>query len=118
LVRDGTDRPALGARYLAAVGDSHYATAFAKILANPGTANLRMTPREQAAVQEVVAADEMRTMVVRTTTAGGFGVPFELDPTITLLGSGALNPVREFATVRTIATDQLKLVSSDGVVAA
>lgn len=112
------DHAGLAGRYLAAVDNPDYGPAFTKILENPQTAHLRMTPKEQLAVQEVVAADQARTMSVGTTTAGGFGIPLQIDPTITLVGSGALNPVREFATVRSCISDTLRLVSSDGVVAA
>jgi HK97 family phage major capsid protein len=111
------DPGSLGARYLAAVADPDYKTAFVKILQNPASAHLRMTQKEQLAVEEVVLADSMRTMSVGTTTAGGFGIPIEIDPTINLVGSGALCPVRDYATVRTCVSDTLRLVSSDGITA-
>jgi HK97 family phage major capsid protein len=112
------DDPAgFGARYLAAVGNPHYKTAFVKILSNPDTAHLRMSREEQLSVQEVVAAEEVRAMGVGTGSTGGFGIPIEIDPTITLEGAGALNPVRQYATVRPMSTLQLRLVSADQVAA-
>lgn len=47
-----------------------------------------------------------------------FAVPFELDPTILLTSSDALNPVRQLARVFMTVTDQWKGVSSAGVTAA
>jgi hypothetical protein len=52
LVRDPRDPMALSARYLDAVGDPAYGTAFAKILEHGTLAPLRFTPDEQAAVQK------------------------------------------------------------------
>jgi HK97 family phage major capsid protein len=112
------DDPAgFGARYLAAVGNPHYKTAFVKILSNPDTAHLMMSREEQLSVQEVVAAEEARAMGVGSGATGGFGIPIEIDPTITLEGAGALNPVRQYATVRPMSTLQLRLVSADQVAA-
>ena len=69
-------------------------------------------------MQEVVAAEEARALGVATGGTGGFGIPIEIDPTINLLGAGALNPVRQYATVRTMSSLQLRLISADQVVAA
>jgi HK97 family phage major capsid protein len=113
------DDPAgLASRYLAAVGNPDYKRAFAKIIKNPADAHLRMTREEQLSVQEVVAAEESRAMAEGTGSTGGFGIPIEIDPTINILGAGALNPVRKYATVRAMSTLQLRLVSADQVTAA
>src|SRR5262249_10496609 len=95
-----------------------YEKAFEKLLRYPQDAHLRFTREEADAVRLVTEAEEMRTLSVGVTTAGGFGVPFSLDPTITLVGAGALCPVRQYARVETIATDKLNLIASDGVTAA
>jgi HK97 family phage major capsid protein len=76
-----------------------------------------MSREEQLSVQEVVAAEEARAMGVGSGATGGFGIPIEIDPTITLEGAGALNPVRQYATVRPMSTLQLRLVSADQVAA-
>jgi HK97 family phage major capsid protein len=107
-----------GSRYLAAVGSEHYLSAFWKLVKDPTTGHLRFTPQEVQAVQEATAADELRTMSVGVGSAGGFGVPFQLDPSIVLSSAGATSPVRQLARVEDIVTDQWKGVSSDGVVAA
>jgi HK97 family phage major capsid protein len=52
-----------------------------------------------------------------TTTAGGFAVPYTLDPTIILTSSGVINPVRQFARIETITGNHWIGVSSAGVTA-
>lgn len=113
------DETGLDARYIAAVAEPAYNTAFGKMLMHGSMAPLRFTSEEQAAVQEVNSAEEMRTTLqVGSGAAGGFAVPFTLDPTIVLTSAGAQCAVRNFARVETISTDQWKGVSSAGVTAA
>jgi len=76
-----------------------------------------MTAEEQTAVQKANRAEAMRAMVEGTGSAGGFGIPIAIDPTINLSSNGAINPIRQLAEVRTMSTRELRLVSSDGVVA-
>lgn len=52
-----------------------------------------------------------------TTTQGGFIVPPFLDPAIILTNNGTINPFRGIATVKTIATQTWKGVTSAGVTA-
>jgi HK97 family phage major capsid protein len=112
------DRSGIDARYLAAVSDPHYLSAFGKLVADPTHGHLRYSQPEVAAVQRVSGVMFERAMNIGTGSAGGFGVPFTLDPSILLTSSGALNPVRSVARVITISTDQWKGVSSTGVTAA
>jgi HK97 family phage major capsid protein len=113
-----SDPLGLDSDYLAAVADPAYNRAFGKLLTDPQSGHLRFSPDEVAAVQRVSAVESQRAMSIGTTTAGGFAVPFELDPTILLTSSGALNPIRSVARVITVSTDQWKGVSSTGVTAA
>ncbi len=112
VVRHGDPTGSTG-RYIAAVGADAYARAFVKLLTYGDTAVLRMTSEEQQAMQRVSQAESERAMSDGTTTAGGFGIPLTIDPTINLTSSGALCPVREVADVRQIATNELRLVSAD-----
>jgi len=112
-----SDTTGVDGRYLAAVGDPHYNSAFGKLLADPVLGHNRMTKEEVAAVQKVNAVEAERAMSIGTTTAGGFAVPFTLDPSVMLTSSGALNPIRELSREITIATDTWKGVSSTGVTA-
>jgi len=49
--------------------------------------------------------------------AGAYAIPFELDPTIIITGAGALNPVRDVASVETIGVRTWEGVSADSVTA-
>jgi HK97 family phage major capsid protein len=86
------------------------------MLQDPTMGHLRFTPAEVAAVQTASAVDAERAMST-TGSAGGFAIPFTLDPSVMLTSSGALNPVRQIATVFTISTHDWKGVSSAGVTA-
>src|SRR5437588_845566 len=70
------DRAGLCARYLAAVADEHYRSAFGLLLSHPQDANLRMTTQQAAAVRAVHEATEARAMAEGVGSTGGFGVPF------------------------------------------
>ena len=112
------DPTGIGARYLDAVGSPDYMSAFGKMLADPTTGHLRFGPREVDAVRKVSAVMQERAMSVGTGSAGGFAVPYVLDPSIIMSGSGATNPVRSVARVITISgARDWKGVSSDGVTA-
>jgi len=106
-----------GARYLAAVADLDYNSAFGKVLADPTHGSLRFSPKEREAFDRVNGVLHERSMVEGTGSSGGFAVPFALDPSIIMTSSGALNPIRRLARVETITTDIWKGVASDGVVA-
>lgn len=112
-----SDPTGIDAEYLAAVGDEHYDAAFGILLSDPTTGHLRMTAQQTEALRRVGQAQQMRAMSEGTTTAGGFGVPFALDPSIILSSDGSSNPLREMASVRTIATSLWKGVSSAGITA-
>jgi HK97 family phage major capsid protein len=106
------------ARYLAAVGNDHYRSAFTKLLRDPLQGHLRFGPEEVEAFREVnwaTQAAEMRA--VMTTAVTGFPLPLTVDPSIILTGNGALNPIRQISSVITIGTHNWQGVSSDGVVA-
>jgi HK97 family phage major capsid protein len=112
------DRAGIDSRYIAAVSDPDYERAFWKRLASPDTAPHSYTPKEAEATRVVSEAMAERAMSEGTTTAGGFGVPYALDPTIVITGTGVANPLRELATVSTITTKTWKGVSSAGITAA
>jgi HK97 family phage major capsid protein len=58
-----------------------------------------------------------RAMAIGTGAAGGFAVPFQLDPTIQLTSSGAIDPIRRIARVEVGQAKEFDLVTSAGVVA-
>jgi len=53
--------------------------------------------------QGQIAGDLMRTALSLTSANGGYLVPVPVDPTIVLTNTGAINPLREISTVKTIA---------------
>jgi len=65
--------------------------------------------------EEARALDEYRAMSEGTDTAGGFGIPVLIDPSIILTSGAAAAPVLDLARVVTITTDEWKGVSSAGV---
>ncbi|MFL5782447.1 MAG: phage major capsid protein [Thermoleophilaceae bacterium] len=112
-------RDSLGvdAEYIAAVSDPLYEEGFRKLLMYGDGAVLRMSPEEQKAVQRVAQAESVRAMLEGTGSAGGWGLPIAVDPSIQLSSNGSINPVRELASVRTMTTRELRLVASDGTTA-
>jgi HK97 family phage major capsid protein len=63
----------------------------------------------------VQAFKEFRAMSIGTDSAGGFGVPVFIDPTVMLTGQGHPNDILNLARVEVITTDEWKGVSSAGV---
>ena len=61
-------------------------------------------------------SEEERVMSL-TTNSGGYGVPFQLDPTIILSSDGGINPFRQISRVEQINVDTWQGVSSAGVTA-
>ena len=65
--------------------------------------------------QAVMAWEEYRAMSEGSTTAGGFGIPVFIDPSIIMTAQGSGNPFLEIASQKTITTNAWKGVSSAGV---
>lgn len=86
-----------------------YRSAFCRLVSQPTPV---LTVAESEAVQRF---NEFRAMSIGTDTAGGFGVPVLIDPTIILTSQGSLNPFRRISRQLTITTDEWKGVSSAGV---
>lgn len=87
------------ARRILATGSPNYRKAFGKAL-----------------IGAPLTTDEARALSL-TTTAGGYAVPFQLDPTIIPTSNGAVNPLRAISRVETITTNEWKGVSSAGITA-
>lgn len=68
-----------------------YLRAWSKLARNPLAANL--TPEESQAVTDV---ETFRAMSL-TDSAGGYLVPFQLDPTVIITSAGSRNDIRQFA---------------------
>jgi HK97 family phage major capsid protein len=86
-----------------------YRNAWMKLVTEPHPI---LTPEENRAVQ---AWYEFRAMADFTTTAGGFGIPVFIDPSIILTAQESGNPFLAIAKQVTVNTTQWKGVSSAGV---
>ena len=89
-----------------ATGSEAYRSAFAKVMSD----------------REYALDDSERQALARaaslTDAAGGFAVPFTLDPTILLTNTGAASPFRQISRVVQTTTDTWNGVTSAGVTAA
>ncbi|MFC3982293.1 phage major capsid protein [Streptosporangium jomthongense] len=102
------------ARWAVVASDAHYERAMAKIFRDPVNGHREWSDEELRAFQQV---QEYRAMSLGSDTAGGYLVPFTLDPSIILTNSGTSNPLRLISRVETTATDSWNGVTSAGVVA-
>lgn len=71
--------------------------------------------RQYVASRGAYITDLLRAAMSLTDSAGGFLVPFTLDPTIILTNAGIAGPIRSISTIKTIATDTWNGVTSAGV---
>lgn len=88
-----------------------YRDAWLKMVTRPNGA-MYLTEDERRAM---MAFDEYRTMSEGTTTAGGFGIPVFIDPSIILTAQGSGNPFLQIARQVDVNTNAWKGVSSAGV---
>jgi len=58
---------------------------------------------------------ETRDMNIATPADGGYGVPFDLDPTWILTTDGAVNPLRQIARVEKVSGTHIRLITTAGV---
>lgn len=88
-----------------------YRNAWMKLVTDPNALGL-MSDDERDAVR---AYNEYRAAAEWTTTAGGFGIPVFIDPSIILTAQESGNPFLTLARQVTVNTNQWKGVSSAGV---
>jgi HK97 family phage major capsid protein len=88
-----------------------YRNAWMKLVTQPD-AGLFLDDEERDAVRKF---NEYRAMAEWTTTAGGFGIPVFIDPSIILTAQETDNPFLQLARQVTVNTNQWKGVSSAGV---
>lgn len=111
LLRSSTpDRdPSFIARLALLTERAEYRTGWMKLVTQPQPV---LTSEEAQAMND---AAQFRAMSGGTDTAGGYGVPILIDPTVILTAQGSLNPFRRISRVETITTDAWRGVSSAGV---
>lgn len=98
-------------------GSDPYQRAFDKLVKDPIVGVALLEDDEKRAFALARQEQLRAAMAEGTTTTGGFMVPVFIDPTIILTNDGATNPMRGIATVKTIATQTWKGVTSAGVTA-
>jgi HK97 family phage major capsid protein len=101
------------AQWVASHGQPAYRTAFLKAMQYGESCWARFDADEIDAMQQAMRSEQFRAMAEGTGSAGGFGLPISIDPTILLASNGAINPVRSLATVRSVGAYQLRLVTTD-----
>lgn len=104
------------ARYVTDSGSSEYRSAFAKlVMFGESRAGLEFTAAERAAYERVARLKAEQRAMSLTDSAGGFLVPFELDPTINIVNAGSISPLLQISRVIQTVTDVWHGVSSAGV---
>lgn len=86
----------------------HYRTAFMKMVTETPPV---LEPEETRALR---AFNEFRAMAIGTDSAGGFGIPVLIDPSIILVAQGSPNDILSLARVEVITNDEWKGVTSAG----
>jgi len=99
------------ARRILVTETEEYRNAWMKLVTQPDAA-MFLDEEERDAVRSF---NEYRAMAEQTTTAGGFGIPVFIDPSIILTAQETDNPFLTLARQVTINTNQWKGVSSAGV---
>jgi HK97 family phage major capsid protein/HK97 family phage prohead protease len=62
-----------------------------------------------------LTSEELRALSMGTDAAGGFAVPFQLDPTVIATDTGVINPIRDLARVVQITGKAWEGVTSAGI---
>ena len=114
-IRSDDDPGGLLARYTVETANRDYFRAFATWMRDPISGGHEWSPKERDAVKRVRQLE--RAMSIGTTTAGGFLVPYELDPSILISSTGAVSPLRQLARQATTAFNEKRFVTSLGVTA-
>jgi HK97 family phage major capsid protein len=104
------DRDGNLSRFALALSAPEYLRAWSKMAANP--LNAQLSNDESAAVEQVGQAARAMSL---TDTAGGFLVPFQLDPTVILTADGSVNQIRRLARQVVATGDQWNGVSAGAV---
>jgi HK97 family phage major capsid protein len=109
LVSEEDGENAVISRHMLITGRPAYKRAFGKHLLGQ-----MMTGEEMDALR---SADVLRALSL-TGSAGGFAVPFELDPTIIPTSNLAVNPFRAVARIEQVTVDEWRGVSAGAITAA
>jgi HK97 family phage major capsid protein len=96
-------------------GDSKHTPLIARHMLLTGSPQYHAEFQQYVKTKGTIVGEAMRAAMSLTDSAGGYLVPFTLDPTIILTNAGVADPLRRIATIKTIATDTWNGVTSAGV---
>jgi HK97 family phage major capsid protein len=113
MIREDDDPDERLARFVVESSSRDYFRAFAAWMRDPVSGGHEWTDAERQAVQRVRLLE--RSMTLGTGTAGGFLVPYELDPNIIIASTGYVDPMRQVSRVVTTAYNEKRFVTSTGV---
>ena len=99
------------ARHMLLTGSEAYVRAFDKLLG--GQQHYQLDQEELEALR--YAESHRAGINEGSNTAGGYLVPFMVDPTIVLMNAGSTNPFRQISNVVTISTNTWHGISTAGV---
>ncbi|WP_156767124.1 phage major capsid protein [Mycobacterium sp. E796] len=102
------------ARWVTLTGSEDYRNAFAKLVIDPDRGHLLWSGPEQEAFRRVVELKTEQRALSQTDSAGGYLIPYELDPTVLLTSSGTANPLMQISRVVTTVSDVWHGISSAG----
>ncbi|MCV7408781.1 hypothetical protein AWC05_07705 [Mycobacterium florentinum] len=104
------------ARWVVDTGSDAYRSAFAKLVFHgESRAGLEWTAEERAAYDRVARLRQEQRAASLSDAAGGFLVPYELDPTVILTSAGSENSLLQISRVVSTVTDVWHGVTSLGV---
>lgn len=114
LVERDPDRDDAISRWVSVSADPAYRSAFHALMRDPQNGHRRWSENERSAY---AAAQEWqsRALALSPDSAGGYLVPFELDPNVILTGGTSNVDLRRAFTTRVIASDVWHGVSSAGI---
>ncbi len=101
-------------RWVATTSDPNYMRAIVKLFRDPQLGHTEFNKDELAAYQR---SKHLQRAMSTSAAAGGYLIPFALDPSILLTSDGSLNQVRQAARTVVTTSDRWHGVSSAGVVA-
>lgn len=111
-IQDGFDPSHIALRMITTENE-HYQSAFTKSL--EAGMNGRAAYYTNEEVRALQAFDEARALAGQVDTAGGYGIPVLIDPTIVLTSQGHVAVILQDCTHKTITTDAWKGVTSAGM---
>lgn len=95
------DKDGTLARRMLQTGSPVYQRAFGKAVAALSTQGL--------------SSEEHRALSVQSDPAGGYAVPFDLDPTVILASDGSTNPLRQIARVEQTVGKEWQGITTEGI---